>query len=934
MGGDRVWGESSLGLYERDRELATGLAALEDAAAGRGSAVLVEGPAGIGKSALLREIYASASALGFRVLVAEGTDVERDFPFGIARQLVERLDDPAVGTAGVLGLGPSDGPVRAERDLPTVLHGLYWLVSDLAAIQPVVLAVDDLQWADDPSLQFVSYLAHRLSDLGVVLLLAARNDEPRATAVDDAIGRVMDAGALVVRPQPLTSAGVGQLVGHGPAELAGGGFATACHRATGGNPLLVLEVLRELAAAGVEPGDGAIGHLAGVAPEAVSRSVLRRLRAAGDDARRLAAALAVIGRQAELRDVAAVAGVDLTPAGEAGDRLVAHGVLAPGRALEYVHPLLRQAVLITLGPGEAAALHARAARQLAAVGQPATRVGAHLLASRPEAVDWAVTALRNAAHEALADGSPDAAVAFLRRARDEPPPGPDRVDVLVELGFAQARAGHLDCTATLAEALAAGAGPRPRGQIALELARTLWYLLGDAGHAIEVLDAVDADELPEDLALRIASQRLELCLGWTDGLGGLGPDAWAEARPRLEELRPRAHPPRPESAVLLGTLARTALETGASLEEAGRLALEAGAAGEESLLYSSLPDVLVWTERYDEAAHLLDGAVEEGRRRGSPYLFGVASLWRGVQRHRRGQLADAEADCRACVEVMDGLGVTGLTFPRAFLADVLLERDIEAAAEVLVAAIPPAGDGRVSEFLLTVRAKLAALRGDLDGATVDLRAAGETVPHVQSPAILPWRSELALVLHARGERAEAVRLAEQELDLATAQGGQRAVGAALRAVGVVTGGDEGIAHLERAVAVLADSPAVLEQARALTALGAALRRARRPSDGREHLRQALDLAVRCGGTVLAARAREELLAAGGKPRRSAVSGVDALTASERRVAQLARQGLSNRQIAQALFVSMWTVATHLTSAYRKLGIEGRGELQAIDGLSS
>jgi DNA-binding CsgD family transcriptional regulator len=164
--------------------------------------------------------------------------------------------------------------------------------------------------------------------------------------------------------------------------------------------------------------------------------------------------------------------------------------------------------------------------------------------------------------------------------------------------------------------------------------------------------------------------------------------------------------------------------------------------------------------------------------------------------------------------------------------------------------------------------------------------------------------------------------------LARAFGAPRALGCALRGAGLVVGGDAGIAYLREAAASLAESDAPLEHARALTDLGSALRRLGQRSEARAPLRRGLELAHRCQAAALATRARTELLATGARPRRPALSGVDALTASERRVAQMAATGLTNRQIAQALFVTARTVEGHLTHVFQKLDLSARTELAA------
>jgi DNA-binding CsgD family transcriptional regulator len=200
-----------------------------------------------------------------------------------------------------------------------------------------------------------------------------------------------------------------------------------------------------------------------------------------------------------------------------------------------------------------------------------------------------------------------------------------------------------------------------------------------------------------------------------------------------------------------------------------------------------------------------------------------------------------------------------------------------------------------------------------------------------NPAFIAWRSPAALALLQLGRGDEGGPLVEEELELARTWGAPRALGAALRAAGLIEGGERGLALLEEAVEVLSESPAKLEHAKARTELGAALRRANRRSEAREQLRQGLELATICGAVSLAERAETELLATGARPRRIALSGVESLTPSERRVAEMAAEGPTNREIAQALFVTQRTVEVHLTSIYRKLAISSRSQLAAALG---
>ncbi len=336
----------------------------------------------------------------------------------------------------------------------------------------------------------------------------------------------------------------------------------------------------------------------------------------------------------------------------------------------------------------------------------------------------------------------------------------------------------------------------------------------------------------------------------------------------------------------------------------------------------------------DEALHPYEEAVAAAHRSGSVLALAEAKgshldafLWRG-------ELAEAETECRQAVDACEAWG-SPWTYPIAFLADALMEqgRLDDAAAALARARSQPRPESGSLVFLLDSRARLSILRGDVAGGLDQLRGVGRLYEAVggQNPAMVAWRSQAALASLRLGDRDEARRLAAEELALARAWGAPRALSAALRTVGLVEGGRTGLVLLEEAVDAVADSPARLEHAKARTELGAALHRANRRSEARVHLRRALELATLCGATPLAARAESELRATGARPRRIALRGVESLTPRERRVAELAAEGPTNREIAQALFVTQRTVEVHLTSVYRKLDIDSRSQLAAALG---
>ena len=295
----------------------------------------------------------------------------------------------------------------------------------------------------------------------------------------------------------------------------------------------------------------------------------------------------------------------------------------------------------------------------------------------------------------------------------------------------------------------------------------------------------------------------------------------------------------------------------------------------------------------------------------------------------RGDLAEAEAEA---AEAFAACREWGFHLLDAFIyiqTDALMEQGrLDEAASVFTETGEPAPDDAPTYTFLSSRARLRMLRGDLPGGLEQLLEAGRRFEAVggRNPAFMPWRSQAALALLQLDRPEEAAALAQEELELARVWGAPRALGAALRAAGLVEGGAEGMPLLQEAVELLADSPAKLEQAKARTELGAALRRANQRTKAREQLRRAVELATICGATPLAARAESELLATGARPRRIALSGVESLTPSERRVAELAAEGPTNREIAQTLFVTPKTVEVHLSSVYRKLGISSRSQL--------
>jgi DNA-binding CsgD family transcriptional regulator len=341
---------------------------------------------------------------------------------------------------------------------------------------------------------------------------------------------------------------------------------------------------------------------------------------------------------------------------------------------------------------------------------------------------------------------------------------------------------------------------------------------------------------------------------------------------------------------------------------------------------------LLVVERYDEMRPLVDESINRARANGDTGSLAVGLALRGWLALRMGDLTAAELDTRTALaapefrrstlfRVLNGGVLVGALLDQGDLTaaeEVLVPLEDQIESDSLTAAVLRVNRGRLRRAQQRHR---DALRDFLDVGLLATRA------RVTCPGYLAWRSEAALAHLALGEREAALRLAAEELELARVFGAPYALGVAKRAAGLLNAGEHGALLLREAVTAFEECDARVERARALADLGAMLRRRNRRTEARELLREALDAAHRTGARLLAEQTETELRATGARPRRAVLSGLDSLTASERRVAELAGQGLTNREIAQSLFVTARTVEGHLTSVFRKLRLASRDDLQ-------
>jgi DNA-binding CsgD family transcriptional regulator len=929
-------------LFERESDVARIDAALAGTGGGGdGGVLLLEGEAGIGKTSLLGELRRRAEARGTRVLRAHGSEMEGEFGFGVVRQLFDGVlrgldpaarmrlfQGPATLAAAIFGLGESGAIEVGPAE--TTLYGLFWLVIALAESGgPLVLAIDDAHWADTASLRFLRYLSGRLEGLPVLLAVAVRPHEPGAAAPTLAeLGEVPNATTL--RPRSLSAASTASLVAGRLGTEAAAPIAIACHEATGGNPGLIAELLVELEnrpdASTLSPQD-----VAGMGSERIAASIAERARQLDPSALEVVRAVAVLGSGSDLRAVAALAGVERGRAAAILDGLAAVSVLVPGPGNGFVHPLLRGAVYEAIPPAARSEAHARAAAILAEGAAEPEEIAAHLLLCEPGGFAGAVDILDAAAARATARGAPESAVAYLRQALAEGVEPARRGELLHRLGSAELALRDPASLEHLGQAAELATDPAQGLAISLELVDVL-SIAGQWEAAVATIDGAFARYGAEDLP---ALLDLEAARGASRAYDPARNAEFIADLPRLLDLV-RGRDDDASSALrwllaAVGALGQMPREQ--VLELIGPRGQNWGLVrdGRESSQVGQALSALVIVEALEEAEWGAAVAAEDGRRLGSLIAMVCSLGYTAAIEQRRGRLAESEASLTAVLELLgdNDLGLMALTTVFQFTPDTLLERTaLEPAVEmVLELELPPTFDATVNgAFVRDVRAALRLGRGERAAAVTALREAEPTMRGVGwGPRISPWRSRLALALPA-AEQAEAELLVAEELDLARAIESARAIGVALRAGALLGPRGETIARLEESASVLRAGSLPLELARSLTELGAALARANRRAEARERLREAADLARRCGAERLAERTREELRVAGAKPRRQALSGPDSLTPSERRVATAAATGLTNREIGQALFVSMSTVEMHLTNTYRKLGVSSRAEL--------
>ncbi|MFI6493182.1 ATP-binding protein [Streptomyces sp. NPDC050564] len=948
-------------LFERESELAAAEDALSELTGlnrdggepperPRGALLAFAGRAGIGKTTLLAEVRRRAAAKGCTVLSARGGDQEQRVAFHVARQLLQpqlagspepelrsQLGSWYAIVGPALGLcAPSEG---APPDQQGLRDGLDWVLTHLAVQRaPMVLVLDDAHWADPESLSWLAAFAPRAEELPLLLVVAYRPDElpDHAETFRGLPGR---AGQRPIDLEPLSAAAVARLVREDLGTQADDAFCRECWAVTAGNPFEAVELTAKVRDRGLIPTEAGAHLLRDLAAAVKGSGLIARLERLGPSTVRFAWACAVLGTEIHPTLAAAVAGLGSEEAADAADALRGARILTGADILEFVHPLIATAVYRAIPGGVRVALHGQAAWCVVDEGLGPSAAARHLLETHPDGDPWIVQQLRAAARETLRAGAPDAARRYLARALREPPPFEERAAVLYELGCASlltepaTTVNHL--RAALEEPIAA---PELRHHIVYRLSQVLAHSdrLAEASETLAREIRVTGDAR---VRLRMQSEQFM----W-DAFRADEPDSPARSR-RLARLADRLTGRELTERYVIGLRAWDATLRGEpahiALHHAER-ALAGGFGWAEADRGFEVPVLVALTFMYADRPGRTEELFATGIAdfeaqgwHGAHLSFGYTLL--GYLRYRRGRLAEAEDFVRAGLRLAErvGPGTPVHWYAVGILIEILLARGrITEAAQTgedyaFGAPFPAAV---TFPDVQTVHGELLLARGLTKDAAAELAAAGRRLDPrgMRNPAWCPWQLHLARAeSHDAPERA--VTTALEAVNRARQYGTPSAIGQALRAAADVSSGSARVKFLEESVGHLERSPAAYELACALVALGTELRRVGRPKEAAEHLYRGLDAAVQCAADGLVEEARDELAAAGLRPRRLHSTETDTLTARERAAAGLTVRGRGTAEIADELHTDEPTVVRLLSAVYRKVGTDRTGLDSALGG---
>ncbi|WP_432841639.1 AAA family ATPase [Dactylosporangium sp. CA-092794] len=909
-----------MNLIERDQQLAELDRLGAQARAGRGQIVLVTGPVGCGRTALLQAAAERLAAGGMLPLHASCVEGERLLPGGVVSQLwhgitMSREDGERfielLGTLAARGAEPA-ASATVDAELLRVLHTLCLWLHQLAAARPLVLLIDDIGDADHVSVALLRYLIRRSRYSRILIVLTDPQDSgPGHPALLAELHRQPHVHRMSVAP--LGSAGTAAFVADrlGSADPATG---ADYHGATGGNPLL-------------------LSALAGARPdtEAYGRAVVTCLSRAGSAGREVIGALAVLGDHAGTVALPSMVDTDAAVVTRTVQSFEAAGLLADG---VFRHAAARAAVLADLPPTMRADLHLTAANQLHEAGAPATAVAAQLLAADRPAPAWSAPVLVAAAEHELAADRGDEAVAYLQAALRAQPDPRRAAAIRARLCQAEWELNPISAARHLGSCVSDLVQDRLDRRDGVDLVRHLLWD-GRTGEAGTALDVIRARERRPDSSVTPESRHLEVWLSATFPAlarrhpAGGGPSGPPPAQPVVAA---QLDPWLPSAATLSDLLSRGRGRDG--VEQAHQvlrdlqLGRHTGWAHEATLAAFG---TLLQADQV-EAAAVWSQRLTPPRPDARPTLWSaVLGAARAEVALHRGELAEAAEHATAALTVIPprswGVAV-GLPLASAALAEARLGRP-DAAAARLAQPVPEAMfSSRYGPLYLFARGQLHLATRHHHAALADFLSCGEQIRGwgLDTAGMVPWRAGAAEAWLRLGDRDQARRLISGQLSRPGRDSG-RSRGTALRLLALTGPAAQRLPMLLESLELLEECGDRYEQAQTLAALANAYHALDDDRRARMIFRRSLYLARLCGAEPL----QRELLSLGDvlgdSPAPDGMtSALSTLTTSERRVAALAAIGYTNREIASKLYVTASTVEQHLTRVYRKLNVKHRRDL--------
>ncbi len=915
----------------RDTELASIGVQLDRVRSGVGAVVLVEGEPGMGKTRLLAEAARVARRLEFRVGAGA-----------------------AEPDAGVVELAPLmtalfDGtdPLLERSGLPE-LHSLpeqrYWLLQDLQAMLeraaldgPLLISLDDLQWADGGTAAALRALPVRLAGMPIGWILAFRPGQGSAQLLT-AIEHLDHSGAERIVLGPLDDAAVAQ-VAEDVMDAAPDDALLDLVKGAHGSPFVLMELLSGLR------DEDLIRVVAGRAelvearlPRRVAFTMRERLRSVSAPAREAATVAASLGRRFSFADLANM--LDRLPARLLGpvEELIDSGILVEsGERLAFRHDVTREAVRESVPASARRALDRQAADVLLAAGAGPVEVAAQIAGSAESGDEQAISILLRAG-EALANTDPGAGADLSRRAlelapRDHSLRGP----LLAQTAVLLHSAGRDDEARTFADTHLRDALPAEQEAEVLLGIAGMFRAPPDARVAAG-RQALALPDLPAHLRAHHLAALFHNLL-----VGGRTEEAKAIQAETAEAVQASGDP---NSAFAYALAENVAAYVDGRYDEALKLTEQAASAGIGTTDWARDRLAREWrcethtvVDMVDDSLRLAADGIAAAQRDRNGWAIRIFEIWRGRQLHQLGRLADAgavlegqfspEADDRF-IGALDAVGIVALGRVALHQGNGRLQQRTARLAQDLLEDSTP-NFRRQAAWLLALQAMAT---GDAGAAHAWLCALGED----QRTAILPLfpidvtdEPQLVRIALAAGD--------DEMAEVAAAQADRRAqrnprvatiVATAAHARGLLT---SSTSDLERAVKLFATGPRPLARASALEDLGAARARAGAVDAAIKELDDSLVLYVESGATWDASRVRGRLRKHGVRrrlvAREHAETGWDAMTDSELAVARLVAQGLTNREVAEQLFVSPHTVSSHLRSVFAKLDINSRLALAQI-----